>query len=162
MITIIFHLLHVSVWAGIAAVGFGVLFNVPKKSVLTIFSLGFGAGLIKFTLMHFDLDIILSSFIAALFVGVLSMPMAHKIHQPPVVFSIPPIIPMIPGYFAYETVLYIIKFTFLITDTTSKLELINGIFVNGFTMFFILVAISVGIAFPMLLLRKSTVKRVNS
>ncbi len=161
MITTILHLIHVAIWAGIAAVGFGILFNVPKKSILTIFSLGFGAGLIKFTLMNFDVSIILSSFIAALFVGVLSMPMAHKIHQPPVVFSIPPIIPMIPGYFAYETVLYVIKFTFLETDTASKLELINGIFVNGFTMFFILVAISVGVAFPMLLLRKSTVKRAH-
>jgi len=162
MISTILHLIHVSAWAGIAAVGFGVLFNVPKKAIVTIFSLGFGAGLIKFALMNFDVNIILSSFIAALFVGLLSMPIAHKIHHPPVIFSIPPIIPMIPGYFAYETVLYVIKFTFLVNDTTNKMELIEGIFINGFTMFFILVSITVGVAFPMLLLRKSTVKRLNS
>jgi len=162
MSTTILHLIHVAGWAGISAIGFGILFNVPKKSIITIFCLGLGAGLIKFTLMNFDVNIILSSFIAALFVGISSMPVAHKIHHPPVVFSIPTIIPMIPGYFAYEMILYIIKFTFLEIDTLTKMELIEGIFINGFTMFFILVAITVGVAFPMLLLRKSTVKRLNN
>ena len=89
MIDIIISLLEVSLWSGIAAVGFGILFNVPRKAIVTVFFLGFGAGLIKFILLHFHLHVVLASFIAALFVGVLSMPLAHKIHQPPVVFSYP-------------------------------------------------------------------------
>lgn len=159
MITLL-ELLEVSAWAGIAAVGFAILFNIPKKAILTIFLLGFGAGFLKFLLMKFGINIILSSFIAALFVGLISMPTAHKIHQPPVVFSIPPIIPMIPGYFAYETILSVMEFTFMDLETTRKLELISKVFSNGFTMFFILIAISLGVIFPMLLLRKSTVKKV--
>ena len=85
MITLL-ELYEVSAWAGIAAVGFAILFNIPKKAILTIFLLGFGAGFLKFLLMKFGINIILSSFIAALFVGLISMPTAHKIHQPPVVF----------------------------------------------------------------------------
>ena len=159
---LIIDLLEVATWSGIAAVGFGMLFNVPKKSILTIFALGFGAGFVKFVLLKNGVNIVLSSFIAAILVGVLSMPIAHKIHQPPVVFSIPPIIPMIPGYYAYETILYIMKFTFIETDVTKKMELISGVFSNGFTMFFILISITVGVAFPMLLLRKTTAKRITN
>jgi uncharacterized membrane protein YjjB (DUF3815 family) len=162
MNTIIFELIELSIWSGIAAVGFGVLFNVPKKSILTIFILGFGAGLIKFTMLHFSINVVFSSFLAAFFVGLISMPMAHKIHQPPVVFSIPTIIPMIPGFYAYETVLYIMKYTLLEKDPMKKIELINGIFSNGFNMVFILIAITLGITFPLLLLRKTTVKRVDN
>ncbi len=162
MNSIIYNLIELSIWSGIAAVGFGVLFNVPKKSILTIFVLGFASGLIKFTMLHFNINIVFSSFLGAFFIGFISMPMAHKIHQPPVVFSIPAIIPMIPGFYAYETVLYIMKYTLLEKDPTKKIELINGIFSNGFNMVFILIAITLGITVPMLLLRKSTVKRVNN
>ena len=47
MLEIILKLLEVSFWSGIAAVGFGILFNVPKSAVITIFVLGFGAGFIN-------------------------------------------------------------------------------------------------------------------
>ena len=69
MLEIILKLLEVSFWSGIAAVGFGVLFNVPKSAVITIFALGFGAGFIKFLLMHLDVHVVLGSFLAAFFVA---------------------------------------------------------------------------------------------
>ena len=160
MNTIIFELIELSIWSGIAAVGFSILFNVPRKSIITIFILGFGAGLIKFLMLHFNVNIVFSSFLGAFFVGLISIPLAHKIHLPPVVFTIPTIIPMIPGFYAYETVLYVMKL--VEKDISKKYELINGIFSNGFNMVFILIAITLGITIPMLLLRKSTVKRVNN
>ena len=162
MNTIIFELIELSTWSGIAAVGFSILFNVPRKSIITIFILGFGAGLIKFLMLHFNVNIVFSSFLGAFFVGLISIPLAHKIHLPPVVFTIPTIIPMIPGFYAYETVLYVMKYTLVEKDISKKYELINGIFSNGFNMVFILIAITLGITIPMLLLRKSTVKRVNN
>ena len=156
------NILASSVWAGIAAVGFAVLFNAPKRALITVFGLGAGAGIIKFGLMHIGLNVILSSFLAAVFVGILSMPLSHRIHKPPVVFSIPPVIPMIPGYFAYETVLSIMKFTFVETDPAKKIDLINAIFHNGFTMLFVLMAITIGVSFPMLLLRRNSVKKLEA
>ena len=160
MITTILSLLEVAIWSGIAAVGFGILFNIPRKAIFTVFILGLSAGLIKFLLLKFNINIVLASFIAASFVGVLSMPLAHRIHQPPVVFSIPAVIPMIPGYFAYETILSIINFTFMEIDSVKRIEIMEAIFSNGFTMMFILISLTVGVSFPMLLLRKSTVKKM--
>ena len=157
----VLHLLGTAIWSGVAAVGFGVLFNAPRKAILTIFILGFGAGFIKFLLIGLHMHIILASFLAALFVGLISMPMAHRIHKPPVVFSIPPIIPMIPGYYAYDTVLSIMKFIFIETDPSKEIDLINAMFFNGFHMFFILISMTVGVSFPMLLLRKDSVKKIS-
>ncbi|WP_166964284.1 threonine/serine exporter family protein [Yeosuana marina] len=162
MLEVILKLLEVSFWSGIAALGFGLLFNIPKNSILTVFLLGAGAGFIKFLLMHFDIHVVLASFIAASFVGFISVPLAHKIHQPPVVFSIPPVIPMIPGYFAYETVLSIMNFTFMVDDSQKRLQLIDAIFTNGFTMVFVLISLTVGVALPMLLMKKSTVKHLDN
>lgn len=161
MLTTLVHLLEVSFWSGIAALGFGILFNIPKKTIFTVFILGFVAGFIKFALINFHIHIVLATFIAVLFVGLISMPIAHKIHHPPVVFCIPPTIPMIPGYFAYETVLSVMNFLFIETDPNKKIILIDAMFTNGFTMFFILVSITVGISLPMLLLKKDTVKHID-
>jgi len=156
------NFIELAIWSGIAAVGFGVLFNIPKKAIVTVFALGFGAGFIKFILLKFaGFDIISSSLIAAIFVGILSTPLSHKIHQPPVVFSIPAVIPMIPGFFAYKTILSVMKFTFMEHDNAKRLDLIEAIFSNGFTMIFILIALTVGVSFPLLILRKSTVKKID-
>ena len=156
MSKLIIEIIEVAVWSGIAAIGFGILFNIPKRAIFTVFILGLVAGFVKFVLLHFQVHIVFSSLIAALIVGVLSMPLSHKIHQPPVIFSIPAIIPMIPGYFAYETVLAVMNFTFMETDLGKKSELINTIFTNGFTMFFILISLTIGVSFPMLLMRKKS------
>ncbi|MGZ0017250.1 threonine/serine exporter family protein [Yeosuana sp. AK3] len=161
MLEIILKLIEVSFWSGIAAVGFGILFNVPKSAIITVFALGFGAGFVKFALMHFGAHVALASLLAALFVGIISIPLAHRIHQPPVVFSIPPVIPMIPGYFAYETVLSIMNFIFIETDTNKRLALIDAIFTNSFSMVFVLISLTVGVALPMLLLKKNSVKKID-
>jgi uncharacterized membrane protein YjjB (DUF3815 family) len=161
MLDLILKLLEVSFWSGVAALGFGLLFNIPRSAIITVFVLGFCAGLIKFSLMHFHVHVVLGSFLAAFFVGVISIPMAHKIHQPPVVFSIPPVIPMIPGYFAYETILSIMNFIFTDGDASKRVVLIDAIFTNGFTMFFVLISLTVGVALPMLLLKKNSVKKIE-
>ncbi|WP_100614800.1 threonine/serine exporter family protein [Confluentibacter citreus] len=162
MLTIILNLLEVAAWSGIAALGFGILFNIPKGVIPTVFILGFTAGLIKFSLIHFNVHIVLATFIAVFFVGIICMPVAHKIHHPPVVFCIPPTIPMIPGYFAYETVLSVMNFIFMEDNQAKRVELIDAIFTNGFTMIFILISIAAGISLPMLLLRKNTVKKIEN
>ncbi|MFY0712722.1 threonine/serine exporter family protein [Seonamhaeicola sp. NFXS20] len=160
MTQLLINFLEVSFWSGIAAVGFGILFNISKRTILTVFILGFLVGFIKFTLLSCNFHIVIATFIAAFFVGLISFPIAHKIHHPPVVFSIPTVIPMIPGYYAYETILSIMKFVFIKTDTSKRLELLDAIFTNGFNMIYILIAITIGVSLPLLLLNKSSVKQL--
>lgn len=161
METTFLNLLELATWSGLAAMGFGILFNIPKNSILIVFLLGFTAGFVKFLLMDFNVNIIVASLVAASLVGLSSSPLAHQIHHPPVVFSIPPIIPMLPGYYAYETVLSVVSFTFMEKGSPERIELIDSIFHNGFTMMFILISITVGVSLPLLLSRKETVKKLE-
>lgn len=154
-----FYLLEIGIWSGISALGFGILFNIPKKTTLTVFFLGLLGGIIKFILIEFELNIILASLVAASAIGFASIRLAHLIHYSPAVFAIPPIIPMIPGFYAYQTLIAVMKYTLLNNQTSAeRLLLLEVIFHNGFTMLFILTALILGVSLPMLILRKTTVK----
>jgi uncharacterized membrane protein YjjB (DUF3815 family) len=62
-------------------------------------------------MLHFGLHITLSTQIGAIVIGCLSMLAAHREHVPPLIFSIPAVVPMIPGGFAYEAMLGFLKLT---------------------------------------------------
>jgi hypothetical protein len=53
------------------------------------------------------------------------------------------------------------NFIFIEKDAVKRIELMDSIFSNGFTMFFILISITAGISLPMLILRKNTVKKIE-
>ncbi len=156
-----FEIIEKAVWAGIAALGFGLLFNIPKQVIFTVFVLGFLAGVMKFISLDFGYSVITATFFASLFVGIISIPFAYKVNKPIVVFSIPSIIPMIPGFYAYKTILGIMKFTFVKTTNSDHELLLNSIFSNGFMVLFILFAITVGVSAPMLLLGKDMARKLK-
>lgn len=147
-----------SIWAGIAAIGFAILFNVPRRTIFAIWSLGVVGGLIKFTAMNFETGIVFASFLGATAIGFLSIQMAHLRKSPPLIFSIPAVIPMVPGFFAYKMMLGLIALaTMKNTDayTQTLIETVN----NGAKMMFILISLGTGVAIPMLLSRKESIKK---
>ncbi|WP_372938316.1 hypothetical protein, partial [Seonamhaeicola sp.] len=62
MTQLLINFLEVSFWSGIAAVGFGILFNISKRTILTVFILGFLVGFIKFTLLSCNFHIVIATF----------------------------------------------------------------------------------------------------
>ncbi|HHH52669.1 MAG TPA: hypothetical protein ENK91_03345, partial [Bacteroidetes bacterium] len=71
------------------------------------------------------------------------------------------IIPMIPGFYAYKTILAIRNFTFLDLEGPDSQSLLNSIFTNGFMTLFILFAITVGVSAPMLILGRDMARKLN-
>ncbi len=155
---ILLEILIKSFWAGIAAIGFAVLFNVPKRTIFSIWSLGAMGGLIKFTAMNYDLGIVFASFLGAVAIGVGAIRMAHMRNSPPLVFSIPSVIPMVPGFFAYKFMLGLIALT-SIENTDTYLQTLIQTVNNGAKMMFVLISIGTGVAIPMLLNRKESIKK---
>ena len=147
-------------WAGIAALGFGVLFNVPVRTLFAIWSMGALGGLTKYFLMDIDLNIILSSLVGASLVGIISIPLAHKIHSPPLIFSIPAVIPMVPGALAYKMMLGLMKISVHTTETGMDSVMVDTL-QAGMKSMFILLSLAVGVAVPMLLTRKESAKRIR-
>lgn len=149
-----------SFWSGIAAIGFAILFNVPRRTLLAIWSLGALGGLIKFSVMHFDNGIVFASFLGATVIGIASIQMAHMRNSPPLVFYIPSVIPMVPGFFAYKMMLGLIALT-TIENTDIYLQTLIETVNNGAKTLFILISLGTGVAIPMLLMRKESVKKLK-
>lgn len=161
MMEVIFTVLFKSIWCGLAAVGFSILFNTPRRTLVAIWFGGLVAGMIKYgTAAIFPgISIIMSSFLAALAVGFISIPMAHWRHVPPVIFAIPSVIPLVPGIFAYRTMLGLMRLTR--ADDANFNQAIENTVRNGVTTLFIVMVLALGVVLPMYLLRKESVKTVR-
>lgn len=147
-------------WLGVGAIGFAILFNVPRRTILTIFLLGAFGGTLKFIILALGGSIIMGSFFGAVLVGFLSILAAHYKHAPPFVLAIPAVIPMVPGAFAYRAMLGVIHLTEKV-DHDTFLKLLEETTDNGLKAFFVLAALSLGVSAPMLIFRRESVKNMK-
>lgn len=139
--------------AAITAIGFAISSNPSRKAILVsalLAALGHG---FRFAMIKNGVDISISTFVVASFIGLLSILFARMIHCPAEVFAFPSLLPMIPGLFAYRTILSLIKFM-QSADKLKNQEFFMDFFHNGMTTLFILLALVVGVSLPVLLFPK--------
>lgn len=162
MVLDILMILEKGIWFGFAALGFAVLFNVPQRTLIVIWMLGAAGGLTKLLLMQANIGIVVATLGGAAVIGILSVSAAHNKHAPPLVFSIPSVIPMVPGAFAYRMMLGLIKLAgTAVTDPTYHQTLAETTS-NGLKTMFILMSLAAGVAIPMLISRKDTIKKIRN
>lgn len=149
-------------WAGFASMGFAILFNVPQRTLLVIWAMGAFGGLTKFFLLGLEVNIVLASLAGATIIGILSVYAAHNKQAPPLVFSTPAVIPMVPGAFAYRMMLGCMELANTSINSDTYIRTLAETTNNGLKAFFILIALSAGVAIPMLVTRKDTFKRIRS
>jgi len=149
-------------WAGFAALGFAILFNVPQRTLLIIWIMGALGGFTKYFLIGLDTNIVLASLAGATLIGILSVYAAHNKQAPPLVFSTPAVIPMVPGAFAYRMMLGCMELAGTSFNSETYLKTLAETTNNGLKAFFILIALSAGVAIPMLITRKDSFKRIKS
>lgn len=143
---------------GCAAVGFSILFNVPNRTLIIIFAMGTIAILAKNLLMDFFLvGIVPSSFIAATIIGIIAFYSAKLKRTPPVVFSVPSVIPMVPGIFTYRFMLGIIELSG--NNSENFIETFQKTTNNGLKAGFILMALAIGVSLPSIVLRKDALNK---
>ncbi len=148
------------IWFGFAALGFAVLFNVPSRTLIIIWLIAAAGGMAKLVLMLYGIDIVMATFAGATLIGILSVSAAHNKHAPPLVFSIPAVIPMVPGVFAYRMMLGLIKLSAAKIGDDST-QILSETASNGLKTLFILMALAVGVAIPMLITRKESIKKIR-
>jgi len=156
-----FALLEKGIWLGCAAVGFAALFNVPRRALGVIYIIAALGGLIKFYLLSLEIGLVFATLCGSSFIGFSSVLAAHYRKAPPMTFALPALIPMIPGFFAYKAMVGIMKLTAeKDPDLYTKLffETVN----NGLVAWLVSLALSAGVAIPLLIARKETVKRIKT
>lgn len=143
-------------FAAIAAIGFAVISNPPKKAIIASGVLAaIGHGFRYYLLHATDIDIATATFFSAMLIGILSFVFAKLIHCPNEVFTFPSLLPMIPGMFAYKMFLSFAKFI-RCDDPDLYVSLVVDAFKNGLTAIFILIALVVGVSFPVLIFHKQS------
>jgi len=155
-----FTLLEKGIWLGCAGVGFAALFNVPRRTLGVIYLISALGGMLKFYFLSLEVGLVLSTLSGACLIGFASILAAHYRKSPPMTFALPALIPMIPGLFAYKAMVGVMKLTAeKDPDVYGKLffETVN----NGLSALFIILALAAGVAIPMLIARKETVKRIK-
>ncbi|WP_224753713.1 threonine/serine exporter family protein [Paenibacillus terricola] len=92
----------------IAAAAFGVLFQVPKRTLLPCGVTGM-VGWLAYVLLDRRLDAVPATLIAALVVTVAAQLFARTYRIPVIVFSVAGIIPLVPGGVAYDAMRSVVE-----------------------------------------------------
>lgn len=148
---ILLSLIEEWVMAAIPAVGFAVLFNVPRFGLLYCALLGGTAHVIRTLLMSGSMDVVLATFITSVLVGYLGVIIAKKMRSHPKVFTIAAIIPMFPGLPAYRAMISVIE-TYNSGFSQVLAEQMSASFLQ---LGFQLGAIVVGLSLPRLLFKNN-------
>lgn len=142
------------------AIGFALLFETPKKAVGIAGLLGGLGHTIRFVLLQSDLGLVSSTLCGTVFIGIVGIYCAHKIHTPPVVFTLPACITMIPGLYAYRTMLDCIKIYEEGTEASTGILLQETVY-NFILTSSLLFCLAIGICIAALIFRKKSVKKLK-
>ena len=133
------------IFAAIAAMGFSVIFNLPRRLMLAA---GVGGAIsicIRNFLMSIGMSQIAASFFAATIISLIALKAIHWFHTPTHVLTVPSVIPMIPGVLLYRVLFSIIHIHNLtIVEFLSTLQ-------SGVDAIMIILGISIGASIPNIL-----------
>ncbi len=143
-------------FAALAAFGFSCAANPPVRAMLGAAALGAVGHALRFTCVYeWGVNLPMATFFASLAIGLLGAFSAKLLRCPAELFSFPALLPMIPGMYAYKTVLALMRF--MLNEDAAPTAL-NGfvidIFRNGLTTLFVTFSLVVGAAVPLMLFRK--------
>ncbi len=96
-------------FAFFSTVGFAVIFNTPKREILFTGFVGVLGWFCYTALNAAFTSTLFSAFGGAFAVGLFSEMLARLRHQPVIIFEAPGIIPLVPGYGLYYTMVKIIE-----------------------------------------------------
>lgn len=105
------HLAHQTVAGGLAAAGFGVLFNIGFRTLPFCFAAGALALAVRTVGTDFGLNLELSSFLAAFAVGLIAVGLAPRVGIARSSLAVTGVIPMVPGSFAAKAIVALVPLT---------------------------------------------------
>ncbi len=142
-------LLQDAFWSALAATGFAILFNVPART-LPGCAIGGALGHASRTLlMQLGMDIELATLFGAFLIGLLGLLFARRWQVPVTIFTVSAAVTLVPGGFAYRTMIGIIELS--TADPSTSANVLLTTVINAIKTALILGAISAGIAAPRLL-----------
>ncbi len=144
-----------AVAAAISAMGFSMIFNIPRR-LLWVVAIG---GIIAVCTRNFvnlgasndnvglDLGPIVGSLVGSSLVSIICVKAVHWFHTPHHCLSIPSVIPMVPGVLMYRMLFALIDMHGVVGELTVAIH-------NGIRASLIILCIAIGVAIPNIFARK--------
>ncbi|MFS0840946.1 threonine/serine exporter family protein [Paenibacillus sp. 1P03SA] len=116
----------------IASAAFGIIFNVPRNTLIQCGFVGMMGWLVYVALVRNDTNAIVATLAAAFFVTVISRVFARVYKTPIIVFSVAGIIPLVPGGMAYDAMRSFVENDYnLAVQLAAKAFMISGSIAAG-------------------------------
>jgi uncharacterized membrane protein YjjB (DUF3815 family) len=143
-------LLEDAFWSAIAALGFAILFNVPRRALPYILIGGAVSHALRTLLMtQLHVSVELGTLLGSMLVGFWAKYCAQRLEMPSLIFAVAGAIPMVPGFFAYSTMIGLLQAAAMPADTVEPVLVEAAL--NAIKTGLILASIAVGIVSPSLL-----------
>ena len=136
-------------FAAVAAVGFGAVSDPPMRAFPAIALLAAAGHALRFGLMTgAGLDITTATLCASLLIGLGSLWLGGRIYCPTTVLSIPALLPMVPGIYAYKTVFSLIMFLQSLNDPGQGMQYMQLFFLNATVSLSVIALLAAGATLP--------------
>ena len=147
--------LSYSIAAAISAMGFSMIFNIPRR-LLWVVAIG---GIIAVCSRNFvnlgesnnnvglDQGPIMASLVGSLLVSIICVKFVHVFHTPHHCIAIPSVIPMVPGVLMYRALFALIEMQGIVGELTEA-------FSNAVKASLIILCIAIGVAIPNIYARR--------
>lgn len=98
-----------AIFSFLAAAGFGIIFNAPRKMLLYCGFVGMAGWMIYSVFNVFSGDPVQASFLGAFVVALVAHIFAKRFRTPMIIFSVAGIIPLVPGGTAYNAMRHFVE-----------------------------------------------------
>lgn len=111
----------------VAAAGFGVLFNAPRKALIPCGLVGMFGWILYYMLVDYGVDVVPATVLASIFVAVLCQICARVYKKPIIIFIVSGIIPLVPGGIAYDAMRHFVENDYYTAvQLSAKVMLLSG------------------------------------
>ncbi|MCI6989204.1 MAG: threonine/serine exporter family protein [Campylobacter sp.] len=140
-----------ALFAALACFGFANLNQTPKRVIFySAFLGGLGHTIRNILMINESFSVALASLIASFCIGLFAVAIARKASSPIEVIAFPALLPMVPGMYAYKSILAV--FSFLKSgDESVKIHHLIEFFNNLFITISVALALAVGVSIVLLM-----------
>ena len=142
-------------FAAVAAIGFGAISDPPLRAFPSIALLAAAGHALRFGLMTCaGLDITTATLCASLLIGLGSLWLGGRIYCPTTVLSIPALLPMVPGIYAYKTVFSLIMFLQSLDRADEGMRHMQQFFLNATVSLSVIALLAAGATLPIFIFKR--------
>ena len=142
-------------FAAVAAVGFGAVSDPPMRAFPAIALLAAAGHALRFGLMTCaGLAITTATLCASLLIGLGSLWLGGRIYCPTTVLSIPALLPMVPGIYAYKTVFSLIMFLQSLDRADEGMRYMQQFFLNATVSLSVIALLAAGATLPIFIFKR--------